>query len=466
VVDDSGQNTISRRTFLFTLAAVTCVGIPIPARAFEDFKPFSFGYVTDAHLVTKKLDTYILFQQSQLFLQDCIKTLNNNKPDFVIFGGDQVQSPGVDDVNWNLFIDCAQVLSCPWSFVLGESDVGGNIPVNKMKTFGPDWKGKGIETDKPYWSQTPMPNVHLIGLDTSRPNTATGDISQEQLDWLKNDLSSNPGKLTIVFSHHPLLPPPPFDTGPPWDEYIATQGDSAREILNRSKDVRLAVSGHLHVSKIQRERDIWYVSSPSLDVYPCAFRIFRVKPESITVETYQITYQALVKKARQLLDASNLAFKYNQNKPQTFGDLCFGERQDQTAVLPLRAPQAVAPAPKKESKKEEKRDKKKEKEEKKEEKSAKSDKKKEPKEEKKKKEPKEAKGKGKAKGKGEETKEPEKTPSDKANEAPAEKVIAPASKSDEAPPAKGAAPLGKSDEAPPAKGSDTTKSADDKKEAK
>jgi hypothetical protein len=291
---------------------------------------------------------------------------------------------------------------------------------------------------------------------------------------LKNDLTTNPGKFTIVFSHHPLLPPPPFDTGPPWDEYIATQGDSAREILNRSKDVRLAVSGHLHVSKIQRERDIWYVASPSLDVYPCAFRIFRVKPESITVETYQITFPALLKRARQLLDGSNLAFKYNQSKPQLFADLCFGQRADQTCVLPLRAPAAVAPAP---SKKDEKRDKKKEKEEKKEEKkdeqSAKKDKKKEPKE----KEPKAAKGKGKSKGKGKEkdTDEPEKAPSENKTETPSEKVTTPATKSDETAPTKGsetppakaseAAP-DKAKETAPAKDTDTTKSTDDKKEAK
>ncbi|MBI2809325.1 MAG: metallophosphoesterase, partial [Candidatus Melainabacteria bacterium] len=273
--------------------------------------------------------------ESQLFLQDCIKQLNNEKLDFVIFGGDQVETPGMDDTNWQLFVDCAQVLSCPWSFVLGEKDVSGNPPVDKMKLYGPDWKQKGIQTDKPYWSQSPLPGVHIIGMDTSRAESTTGDISNEQLEWLKRDLEKNAGKFTIVFSHHPLLAPPPFDAGPPWDDYIIPNGASAREILGGSKDVHLAISGHLHVNKVQQESNIWYVSTASLDVYPCSFRIFRITPQTIQVESYQISFPALVKKARQQLDSSTLAFKYNEQRPTAFADLAFGSRIDNNALLPL-----------------------------------------------------------------------------------------------------------------------------------
>jgi hypothetical protein len=274
-------------------------------------------------------------QESQLFLQDCIKQLNGEKLDFVIFGGDQVETPGADDANWQLFVDCAQVLSCPWSFVLGEKDVSGTPPVNKMKMYGPDWKQKGIQTDKPYWSQSPLPGVHLIGLDTSRPESTAGDVSNEQLEWLKDDLHKNSGKFTIVFSHHPLLAPSPFDAGPPWDDYVTANGASVREILGGSKDVRLALNGHLHVNKVQQESAIWYVSSASLDVYPCSYKIFRITPQTIQMETYQVSYPALIKKAKQQLDGSTLAFKYNEQKPTAFADLAVGNRIDSMALLPL-----------------------------------------------------------------------------------------------------------------------------------
>ncbi|RTL38386.1 MAG: hypothetical protein EKK48_20975 [Candidatus Melainabacteria bacterium] len=335
VADNFSDHLVSRRTFLFTLAAVTCLPFLPEAKAAHSFAPFSFGYVTDTHVVHGKPDSYLLLQESQLFLQDCVKQLNSEKLDFVIFGGDQVENPGVDDANWQLFVDCAQILSCPWSFVLGEKDVSGNPPVDKMKLYGPDWKQKGIQTDKPYWSQSPLPGVHIVGLDTSRPESTAGDVSNEQLEWLKKDLSSNAGKFTIVFSHHPLLAPPPFDGGPPWDDYVTANGASVREILAGSKDVRLAINGHIHVNKVQQEAAIWYVSSASLDVYPCSYRIFRVTPQTIQMESYQVSYPALVKKAKQQLDGSTIAFQYNEQKPALFAEVAVGNRIDNMALLPL-----------------------------------------------------------------------------------------------------------------------------------
>ena len=276
-----------------------------------------------------------MLQESQLFLQDVVKSLNGHNVAFTIFGGDNVESPGKDDTNWQLFLDVAQGLTAPWNFVLGESDVSGLSPVNKMRTFGPDWKGKGIETNQSYWSQDPINGVHIIGLDTSRTNSNTGDLGKAQLDWLKEDLKMHQRRFTIAFSHHPLLPPPPYDGGPPWDDYIVPNGDSAREIFGSSKYVRLVVSGHVHVSKVQQERDIWYVSCPSLAVYPCAYRLFHVTPESITIETYQVSFPALVKKARLALATSAMAYKYSGNRPASFADLADGSRMDSEVALPL-----------------------------------------------------------------------------------------------------------------------------------
>lgn len=189
-----------------------------------------------------------------------------------------------------------QGLNAPWSFILGEKDLNDVSIVDKMRTFGADWKARGIETNKPYWSHNPIKDVHIIGLDTSVPNFSIGDVSPWQMDWLKKDVEENQDKFTIIFSHHPILPPPPFDGGPPWDDYVLTQGSIIREILEKYPNVHLAVSGHVHTSKIQQEKHIWYVSSPSLDVYPCAYRVFKVSPDNITVETKQLNFPALVKK--------------------------------------------------------------------------------------------------------------------------------------------------------------------------
>jgi 3',5'-cyclic-AMP phosphodiesterase len=329
---------ISRRNFLCGLAGLgASLYLPRSFAAQVQFQPFSFAHITDCHLAMGKPDSYRLTQEGQLFLQDAVKQINKLGVDFVIFGGDQVDQPGQDEKNWQLFVDIAHSLDSPWQFVLGETDVSGLVPVDKIKTYGRDWKGVGLAGDKPYWSTDILPGVHMIGLDTSRANSTEGFVSAEQLSWLQDDLRNAKNRFIMVVSHHPLLPPPPFDGGPPWDQYLVPQAPNVREVLNTSPDVRLALSGHVNVTKIDREKNIWYVASPSLVVYPCAFRVFRVNPERIDVETFGIEYPALVKKARLNLATSRLAYDYNNAKPALFIDIAYGDKLDNDASLLVAA---------------------------------------------------------------------------------------------------------------------------------
>ncbi len=339
---------VSRRKFLLGLAGLPFLGaLSQPAaEAVVPFQPFSFAYLTDVHLVNGLPDSYKLTQESQLFLQEVVKQLNGAKVDFVVFGGDQVEGVGKEQVNWQLFLDIVQGLNPPWSFVLGEADLIGET-VHKMRTFGPDWKGRGIETEHPYWSLNPVPDVHIVGLDSSIPNTTAGGINEEQLTWLKEDLQKNKKYFTIIFCHHPLLPPPPFDGGPPWERYVIPDGASVREVIAPFSQVRLVISGHVHVNKVQKEADVWHVSSSSLDVYPCQFKIFKVDATSITMETWQVPFPALVKKGRKTLDESNLAFDYNRQHPDQLAVLNEGLPVDRDAILPLAPGKPIQPLKKK-----------------------------------------------------------------------------------------------------------------------
>jgi hypothetical protein len=307
------------------------------------------------HLTNEQPDSFKLTRESQLFLQELVKELNAAKPDFIMFGGDQVETVGKDETNWQLFLDVVQGLNSPWAFVLGETDVSGNYPVDKRKTFGPDWKQCGIDTETPYWSHnlSQLPNVHLVGLDTSIPNTTIGGVSAKQLEWLKADLEANKKSFTIVFSHHPLLPPPPYDSGPPWDEYIIPDGGSVREIIGAYPNVKMVLSGHTYVSRVQSEGEVWHISSPALAVYPCAYRIFHVTPNMVTMETRQIGFPALVKKGRKELADSALATRYSKNDPGSFLAVAEGGREDQNALIPMAAGKPLQPYnPKKASKQE------------------------------------------------------------------------------------------------------------------
>lgn len=339
------QGMLDRRKFMLGMAGFSLISWAMPeAKAFRPFTPFSFAFVTDVHLANNIEDSFELVHESQLFLQQLIKELNAERVDFVMFGGDQVQTIGKDECNWNLFLDCLQPLNSAWSFVLGDKDVSGPIPVDKYKTYGRDWKLVGVQGENAYWSQNPkgVPDIHVVGLDTSLPNTTLGGMSKKQLDWLKGDLEANKDKFTMVFCHHPLLPPPPYDGGPPWDEYVIPDGGAVREVLGGFPNVKMVVSGHVHVSKVQVERDIWHISSPSLAVYPCAYRIFHVSPDMVTMETRSIDFPALIKKARKELAGSILAQRFNQADPNSFVQVVDGQREDRDALIPMRGQQLKA----------------------------------------------------------------------------------------------------------------------------
>lgn len=343
--------TISRRKFIQALAAIPILGMakqPADAAAPANF---SFVYLTDTHLTTGVPDSsFKMVQESQLFLQECVKSINALKPDFIIFGGDQVETVGANEKNWQLFVDIAAGLNAPWYFVLGEQDVSSKPPIDKMRTFGPDFKGRGIKESNPYWSADPMPGVHLIGLDTSAPNSSVGNLEEDQLAWLKGDLAANKGKFTIIITHHPLLAPPPYDGGPPWEDYVLPNGSDAREIIAASNDVRLVLGGHLYMNKVQLESNVYHVSAAGLDVYPCQYKYFKVSKTGIAMQSFEVPFPALIKKAMKALSSSNLSSKYNRQKPDAFLNLCMGEEQDQNAFLALGAAKSIRALTKKEIK--------------------------------------------------------------------------------------------------------------------
>ena len=328
----------SRRKFIFSCFTGAIVPYAFAAapsgRAFEtqtnSFESFSFAFISDCHLTSHLADNFVLLQESQLFLQEAIKQINLLKPDFVIFGGDQVQGVGDDDINWQLFLDIAQSLDCSWHFILGEADISGNIPINKMRTFGRDWKGKGLNNAEPYWSCDPIANLHLIGLDTSQANSVTGYIDERQIDWLKQDICRKKSAMSLVVSHHPLLSPGDFykDTN-----YLLPQAEAVRQILEKADGLVISISGHTHLSKIQWQNNTWYISSPSLDIYPCAFRLFKISPEEIEVHTYQVNFPALIKKAKTNLLNSSLATSLKSGKSSDFIRLAAGNREDQNAGI-------------------------------------------------------------------------------------------------------------------------------------
>lgn len=82
----------------------------------------------------------------------------------------------------------------------------------------------------------------LIGLDTLLDGSVEGDLENEQLVWLRDELKKHREQPTLLFMHHP-----PIGIGSSWlDRIMLTEPDSFSAALDASPQVRGIFCGHVH----------------------------------------------------------------------------------------------------------------------------------------------------------------------------------------------------------------------------
>jgi 3',5'-cyclic AMP phosphodiesterase CpdA len=98
--------------------------------------------------------------------------------------------------------------------------------------------------DQPIWYSVDLGPLRLVVLDSTIPGDAAGALGSAQLAWLERILAASPDQPTLIALHHP-----PLVTGvPAWDEIGLVDGDRQllAEVLERHRQVRRIVAGHLH----------------------------------------------------------------------------------------------------------------------------------------------------------------------------------------------------------------------------
>lgn len=243
--------------------------------AFSYADTLKFAHVSDIHLSTKSVDTsYKVLSHSRELLDDEIHQINDLLGlDFVIVTGDLADKPQKP------LLECAcdkmNKLDVPWYFAFGNHDVAVGSDFKKDQYFSYIKKrNKAIKADKYYYSFIPKKGYRIIVLDATIEGrlTSNGEISKEQLEWLKKELQTakDSGQLAMLFLHHPIQEPfPSF-------HHRIINSEDVKDIL-KSYDMPIAVfSGHYHATKIFKDGKILYVSTPSLVTYPCAFRVVTV----------------------------------------------------------------------------------------------------------------------------------------------------------------------------------------------
>ena len=278
-----------------------------------------FAQVSDVHYSNFEKDTsFKLLSESARLLDDAILQVNNTpNVDFTMFTGDMVNLPREEQLMD--FIKHANLLCRPWYVVFGNHDVSHSGRLNKKFYFEIlNGHNSNFCFNGPYYSFTPKKGYKVIGLDTiiDYRMTSQGEVSEEQLHWLKDELDNSKGDIVIIFTHVPLIEPFPSE------QHRLINSYEVKLLLKKYDNPIIICSGHYHATKVFQENNILYVNTPSLVSYPNAFRIINICPcrKKILVDLYlkETNLKALQTKAKNKGIGSNMLYGSEADRTYTY----------------------------------------------------------------------------------------------------------------------------------------------------
>ncbi len=229
-------------------------------------------HISDTHISTTRSDTsYKALGSSSLLLKDAIEQINKIKGlDFVLFTGDMVDSATKD--NYTEYYRLLSKLKYPTLNAFGNHDFNyGELSKDEVldivKTYNPNYTFADS-----YYAFTPKTDYRIIILDgvVVDENTSNGRLTEEQLQFLDNELSQNQDKICVIAMHFP--PVEPFVA----KEHQLLNADRMNEILIKYKNPIIVLTGHYHATKIRQMGNIVFVSTPSMVTYPMGFRHIKI----------------------------------------------------------------------------------------------------------------------------------------------------------------------------------------------
>lgn len=230
-----------------------------------------FEFVSEAHAIKvgvitdiAKCPTKSSGKVSEATLNKFIKDVNSKETDFNVDLGDNVSyrvadcsHSAVESFHWVL--DRLKKTNSKIYHVLSDHDI------NSAETFK-QWLSK-TGLSRTYYSFD-MADVHVVVLDTIT-GTGTfpvgrdkktmllewdrGQVSTNQLNWLKDDLKKTTKGKVLIFSDHPL-----FVVKTSLKTYNITNREALTKILKESGKNVVSIAGEIHDWKEKKENGIQY----------------------------------------------------------------------------------------------------------------------------------------------------------------------------------------------------------------
>lgn len=310
------------------VAVITCVFGMQGCKA--NSTSLRFAQISDVHLSTFEKDTTFKLLGSSIDLfDDAIVQVNNTSGlDFVMFTGDMINLPKENELL--CFIKHANLINYPWYVVFGNHDVGYGCTLTKKLYFEIlNGHSKNFCFKTPYYSFTPKKGYKVIALDTIIDSkiTSQGEIPEEELSWLKDELDNSKGDIVIIFTHTPIIEPYPSE------KHRLINSYEVKLLLKKYDNPIIVCSGHYHTTKIIQENNVLYINTPSLVSYPNAFRVISISPhrKNIYVDVYlkETSLKTLQTKAKNII--LNGALLYGSEEDRT-GTFILPKKRDRRAI--------------------------------------------------------------------------------------------------------------------------------------
>ena len=305
--------------FVLTIFVACLIGSQMSSAANNNLR---IAQVSDAHFSSYEDNTsYKMLKNSGEILDDVISQINTSGAyDFIMFTGDLVNTPKVSELE--KFTMHANKLVYPWYAIDGNHDIGIDGPLTKYKFISvlgennDKMKQKNI-----YYSFTPKKGYRVICLDSiiDYKITTNGKISNEQLEWLRNELDKYKKETIILCTHVPVTEPYSSSSHKMENEY------ELKRILKTHTNPIIVLQGHYHAARLIQNDNMLIIACPSLVSYPNAFRVININSTKNKV------------KVDVFLKETNLKEVQTHARVRLMGtQLLYGEESDRNGSFEMR----------------------------------------------------------------------------------------------------------------------------------
>jgi 3',5'-cyclic AMP phosphodiesterase CpdA len=145
-------------------------------------------------------------------------------------------------------------------------------------------------TQRTAYSCDPTPDVHLVGICSTKPDEDRGYIAPDVLAWLDDDLAKQRnGRETIVMLHHSIIEHVPGETVNPTFSWFHVENADALKAILRKHGVRITFTGHLHIQDVKEEAGLHNIVTASLAGYPHAYRVMTLRDGVLDIRSRRLT---------------------------------------------------------------------------------------------------------------------------------------------------------------------------------